>query len=69
MMTRLEKLKVCDQCWSVGMTDPYCVCANGNYTTIELEFEVCACCGNLTEDGSPAETPFNEEQLKKQKEK
>ena len=69
MKTRLEKFKVCDQCYSVGVQDMNCVCSYSNYKVIELEFEVCECCGNLIEDGCPANTPFNDEQLKKHKEK
>ena len=65
MKTRLEKYKVCDQCFSVGITDPDCVCVHGNYKKIELEFEVCDCCGSLISDGNPADTPFNDRQLEK----
>ena len=64
MQTHLEKFKVCDQCWSVGIVHADCICAYGNYKTIELEFEVCDCCHHLISDGTPAETPFNEEQIK-----
>lgn len=50
---------------SVGVTVIDCVCAYQNgYNTIELEFEVCECCGNLVSDGEPADTEFNKEQLK-----
>ena len=65
MKTRLEKHKVCDQCYAVGLLYNDCVCSYGKYKTIELEFEVCECCGNLVDDGNPADTPFNEEQFKK----
>jgi len=64
MKTRLEKFKVCDQCLCVAIVHTDCVCAYGKYKTIELEFEVCDCCGNLISDGQPADTPFNEEQFK-----
>jgi len=65
MKTRLEKYKVCKRCFSVGITDNNCVCTYGNYKTIELEFEVCDCCGHLINDGSPADTEFNDKQLNK----
>lgn len=64
MKTRLEKFKVCDQCYCVGMIHGDCVCSYDKYKTIELEFEVCKCCGHLIDDGNPADTPFNEEQIK-----
>jgi len=63
--TRLEKYKVCDQCHSVGIVEANCQCTYGKYSTIELEFEVCECCGNLLNDGYPADTPFNDEQFQK----
>lgn len=62
--TYLQKFKVCDQCFSVSIVDLNCICTFGNYKTVELEFEVCDCCGKLIADGSPADTPFNDEQLK-----
>ena len=65
MKTRLEKFKVCVKCFCVGIRDSDCVCAYDKYETIELEFEVCDCCGNLISDGDPADTPFNDEQFKK----
>lgn len=37
--------------------DGQCVCFNGSYKTITLEFEVCDCCGAKKEE--PAETEFN----------
>ena len=67
MNTRLEKFKVCDRCFSIGLTDVNCVCAYDKFKVIELEFEVCECCGKLIDDGNPADTPFNEEQLKNRK--
>jgi hypothetical protein len=67
MKTKLEKFKVCDQCFCVGIQDTNCVCAYDKYKTIELEFEVCECCGHLIDDGTPADTPFNTEQFKKHK--
>jgi len=65
MKTRLEKHIVCEDCQSVGILDAHCMCAYGNYKKIELEFEVCDCCGNLVDDGNPADTKFNENQLNK----
>jgi hypothetical protein len=64
MKTKLEKFKVCVDCLSVGVTYNDCVCTYGKYKTIELEFEVCECCGHLVSDGNPANTPFNEEKMK-----
>jgi hypothetical protein len=63
--TKLQKFQVCDKCWSVDIVDLSCVCSYGKYKTIQLEFEVCECCGKLIADGTPADTPFNDEQLKK----
>ena len=40
-----------------------CRCADSNYQTVELEFEVCECCNNLIDDGHPADTEFNKKQL------
>lgn len=63
-MNRLEKHEVCTDCLSVGVSFTDCICTyNRNYETIELEFEVCDCCGNLVNDGQPAETEFNEKQF------
>ena len=61
--TTLEKNRVCKSCLSVGIQDPNCICADSKHDIIELEFEVCTCCGNLIHDGQPAETEFNEKQL------
>jgi len=63
MKTRLEKFRVCDRCLCIGIEDPNCQCAFGKYQTVELEFEVCDCCGSVINDGQPAETEFNEKQL------
>lgn len=63
--TRLEKFKVCIDCHAVGMIHGDCVCSYGKYETIELEFEVCKCCNNITQDGYPADTKFNRIQLGK----
>lgn len=68
MKTKLERFKVCDQCYGVGTIYDGCVCSYDKYKTIELEFEVCKCCGNLIDDGNPADTLFNEEQIKNHKE-
>lgn len=67
MKTHLQKIKVCDRCFSDTITDPNCQCCIGKYKTIELEFEVCDCCGNTIEDGQPAETEFNNSQREKHK--
>ena len=61
---KLKKFEVCATCYSVGMTDINCVCVyEHKWDTIELEFEVCSCCGSLIEDGNPADTEFNKKQL------
>lgn len=60
----LEKHKVCDKCYAVGITDSDCVCVHGKPNMIELEFKCCTCCGTLTSDGYPAETEFNSKQLR-----
>lgn len=63
MKTRLEKHKVCDECFTDEIrTD--CVCFDGNYTVIELEFDVCECCGQTVNNGMPSKTEFNEKQFK-----
>jgi len=69
MKTRLEKHKVCDQCFAISIISNDCVCSYGKYKTIELEFDVCDCCGNLISDGNPANTKFNEDQIKNHNEK
>jgi len=61
--TQLEKHNVCTDCYSVGIIHPDCICSYSKYNTIELEFEVCNCCGNLVDDGSPSDTDFNKKQL------
>ncbi len=65
MKTRLQRFFVCDQCLSAGITDVNCVCMTERYNLIELEFDVCECCGNMVEDGTPADTFFNREQIDK----
>lgn len=68
MSTRLEKFKVCDECYCVNIIHTDCICSYSKYKTIELEFEVCTCCGQLIDDGTPADTEFNTEQIKKHNE-
>jgi hypothetical protein len=58
---------VCDQCYCVGITYVDCICIYGKYKKIELEFEVCECCGHLVNDGKPADTEFNKTQFKNYK--
>jgi len=66
MSTHLEKRTVCASCCAVGIQNMDCVCGYQNgYSTIELEFEVCDCCGQLISDGNPADTVFNTEQFTK----
>lgn len=65
MKTYLEKHKVCTHCLSVDIMFAECRCViSNNYPVIELEFEHCSCCGHIITDGQPAETEFNEKQLK-----
>jgi hypothetical protein len=61
---RLERFDVCVDCLSPEITDLTCACIDSNYKTINLEFKVCACCDNLYEK-FPADTEYNNEQLKK----
>ena len=64
MSTHLEKFTVCSSCYSVGIRDMDCICGYQNgYPTIELEFEVCDCCGQLISDGDPADSEFNNAKL------
>jgi hypothetical protein len=63
MKTKLEKFKVCSQCYCVGIIHTDCICSYGKYKSIELEFEVCVCCDNLIEDGVPADSEFNKQKL------
>lgn len=68
METKLKKFDVCDRCYSVGILDPNCNCSFTNFHTINLEFEVCGCCGNVVTDGQPADTEYNITQIKNHKE-
>lgn len=62
MSKSLQKIKVCRDCLSPGIIYPECICVyDRNYATIELEFEVCNCCGNM--NSHPADTEFNKKQL------
>lgn len=67
MKTRLERHRVCTHCFALGIMDINCICSYGNYKVIELEFEVCDCCGHVLNDGQPADSEFNKQQLKKKK--
>lgn len=61
----IQKITVCASCYSVGITLSDCVCTyQHNYPTVELEFEVCDCCGNVKNDGNPTDTEFNDQQYK-----
>ena len=66
---RLEKHEVCADCHSLGIIDTQCKCSYTSYDTVELEFEVCRCCGNIVEDGMPADTPHNTKVLADYEEK
>ncbi|MCH8067795.1 MAG: hypothetical protein IID16_00780 [Candidatus Marinimicrobia bacterium] len=70
MKTHLQKIEVCDRCFSDRIIDTDCQCCIGNVILIELEFDVCHCCCNVIDDGQPADTEFNREKylkLKKQR--
>lgn len=64
MKTKLEKFRVCDQCLCFGIQNTNCICSYGKYRIIELEFEVCGCCGHILHDGDPVDTAFNKKQFK-----
>ena len=54
----LQKIIVCTDCYSPDIIDSDCICTYSNdYEVIELEFDVCECCGNALEI---ADTKFNE---------
>lgn len=63
MKLRYEKHEVCVECFAVGILFPECICTHEAHDTIVLEFAVCDCCGNILEDGHPADTKFNKNQL------
>lgn len=66
--TSIKKFVVCAACHGIGVPEPECICTYQNgYPTIELEFEVCDCCGHPVSDGTAADTPFNDEQFAKLK--
>ena len=67
MKTHLQKIKVCDRCFSDTIVDPNCQCCIGKYKLIELEFYVCNCCGT-TIDNQPADTEFNRKQISQKNE-
>ena len=61
-MKRLEKFLVCKDCLTLEIIDVECRCVwDKKYPTIELEFEVCGCCDNIS--SSPANSEFNEKQF------
>ena len=62
-MSELVKYEVCKSCLSIGIRYNDCICTYmDGYETIELEFEVCECCGHV-DDSYPADTEFNKSQL------
>lgn len=62
MKNKIEKFKVCKDCLSIGITDSNCVCTYQNgYKTVELEFEICGCCGEVSFE--PIDNFFNYQQL------
>lgn len=62
MKTQLEKFDVCTECLCIDMIHSDCICAHSSYKTIELEFEICKCCGKPNDNH--ADTEFNKKQLK-----
>lgn len=54
--TQIEKMLACMSCYEVNGCD--CNCGS-----IELEFEVCSCCGNVLDERCPADTKFNSDQI------
>jgi hypothetical protein len=59
------KEKVCASCHSLSIVDKDCVCVWENkYPVIELEFEQCDHCGNISDE--PADTEFNRKQLEEE---
>ncbi len=63
--TNLQKVKVCNRCFSDGIVDPNCQCCTGKYKLIELELHVCNRCGNVIDEGQPPDTEFNTKQFEK----
>ena len=62
-MMSLVKHRVCVDCLSLDIVNADCRCVySRDYETIELEFEVCSCCGNT--NAHPADTDFNKQALK-----
>lgn len=60
-MKKLIKLKVCSDCQSPDILYRDCRCLyDKNYPVIELEFEQCECCLNIS--SRPADTEFNKNQ-------
>ncbi len=58
----IVKLKVCDECYNHPALEKDCICWEGNYPEIELEFKACRCCDNVEFDHLPF-TEFNRQQL------
>lgn len=69
MKSKLKKFEVCNRCYSIPGREMNCVCSyeHDRYEIITLEFEVCKCCGRILNDGVPADTPFNDEQIRNHK--
>lgn len=62
--TRIEKIEVCNQCFSETIESVNCQCVtNKVYPTVELEFTICSCCGSTVGNGEPCATEFNIRQL------
>lgn len=59
----IVKIKVCASCLSTDIVDKNCICVwEKKYPTVELEFEQCDCCGNVSQ--FPIDNEFNYKQLR-----
>ena len=60
----IEKHEVCAKCLAIGIKSNDCVCTYRNdYATIELEFKLCSCCGEIKDE--PIDSEFNNSQYEK----
>lgn len=60
---RLTKVNVCEKCHDHPGQEHNCICwESKHYSTIELEFKECVCCGNIDYYNIPF-TGFNRMQL------
>lgn len=54
----IQTYEVCDSCKSLEIVDINCVCVEGKYKTVAMEFEVCGGCGSVSQ--FPADTENND---------